>query len=771
MLSLTAALRLPETLRRSRMLLERYGIVLLLILFLFLGGLYSVVTPILEALDEVWHVAVIHHIIHERALPVQPADPAATGLWRQQGSQPPLYYLIGSLLVAAIDTNDFPDLVQYNPHASGGHPDTEGNKNILLHWPSAERFPYRGTALAVHILRLYSLVLGALTIYGIYRLARQWWPPSSLRPLAAAAMVAFNPQFVYIHSGVINDVLAITLCTWVLERASWLLGVDEPFAARRRWTWLAIGVGSGLAILSKLSSALLLPLIALLLLWLGWRQRAYVTAALHLLAITGSAAFTSGWWFWRNWQLYGDPTGLNRFIAVAGTRVGSFGVTDYLRELPGLHHSYWAVFGWFSIRGDPILYPLFLILDGVALAGVLVWAVRMWRRRSAVSVSVQRSAFLAAWFLLFIVALYFWTKPVMGTQGRLIFPAASSMAIGLVGGWSVWLPKKWRPWGLGGLVALLAAIALVAPFRYIAPAYRLPARLAPEQATDIPQQVHLRYGDWGELAGYALETPIVEPGEPLSITFYWQSLAPVTEAYDLYVHLRDADGHILGQLDTYPGWGMYPTFLWDPPEIIVDRYRIPLQATSAAPLVGRIEVGFCCNTAGQPFTAYDPEGRAVTPVIGHFKIRGTQEPVTVPDESPRFGEWIVLVDWAVDGERGDKRIAHSGESLRLNLTWVALRQPPANYSVFVHLVDNSASPLAQADGEPQQGQYPTRFWERGERIAEERALALPDTLPLDDYHILIGLYDLGSGARIPLQDAAGAVLGDAYRLPITIQLR
>jgi len=749
-----------------------------LVLYLVLGLIYSVATPIFEAADEIWHMAVVHHITHTGRLPVQPADPAETGLWRQQGSQPPLYYLVGAALTFWIDTGDLPGLVAYNPHASGGHPAVEGNKNILLHWPEAERFPYRGTALAVHLLRLYSLALGALTVYGTYCIARHLWPGQDELACLTAGLVAFNPQFIYIHAGVINDTLAICLCTWVVERLVWLLGQPAPLSRPRWRTWAWVGLGCGLALLSKLSAGFLLPLVGLAVVYLAWRERDWRPAVAPLLLAGGVALAVSGWWFARNWHLYGDLTGLSRFIPVAGARPGPFGLADFIGELDGMELSYWAVFGWFSILADQALYPAFKALHRIALLGWLFWGYRAARGLVRVErVTLARLGLLAAWLLILLVALYRWTMDVMATQGRLIFPGVSSVAVLLALGVGGWLPRRWRAGALGVLVAALAVVAAVTPFRYLAPAYRLPAAVADEAS--IPERVNLRYGDWGELVGYAVEEATLDPGEPLALTLYWRALRPIEETYDLYIHLRDAEGRLLGQLDTYPGWGMWPTHLWAPGQIVADRYRLPVAEAGALPSLGRIEVGFSAPGEAGPFPAYDPAGRQVTPIVGWFKVRGTepQEPDLAP-EAPRFaspaGPEIALARWSLGAMSEGSLVVAPGQRVTLELAWSALRQPAADYTVFVHLVGADPQPLAQADGEPQGGRYPTSWWEPGELVAEERTLEAPGDLAPGDYAVLVGLYRPADGVRLAAQlgnkEAAGVAQGDAYRLPVTLRV-
>src|ERR1043165_10006760 len=78
---------------------------ILLGVFVILSLIYCWATPPLEASDELWHFGMINYIADTGQLPVQ--HPGVKTAYEQEGSQPPLYYLIGALLVKGIDRSDF----------------------------------------------------------------------------------------------------------------------------------------------------------------------------------------------------------------------------------------------------------------------------------------------------------------------------------------------------------------------------------------------------------------------------------------------------------------------------------------------------------------------------------------------------------------------------------------------------------------------------------------------------------------------------------------
>src|ERR1041384_2872576 len=109
---------------------ERRILYLILTAYVVLASLYSVVTPIFEASDELWHYPMVKYITdHDFSLP----SPDPNQPWRQEGGQPPLYYLIAAVLTAGIDTSDMEYVRRVNPHADIGIVRPDRNANMMAH--------------------------------------------------------------------------------------------------------------------------------------------------------------------------------------------------------------------------------------------------------------------------------------------------------------------------------------------------------------------------------------------------------------------------------------------------------------------------------------------------------------------------------------------------------------------------------------------------------------------------------------------------------------
>jgi len=91
-----------------------------------------------------------------------------------------------------------------------------------------------------------------------------------------------------------------------------------------------------------------------------------------------------------------------------------------------------------------------------------------------------------------------------------------------------------------------------------------------------------------------------------------------------------------------------------------------------------------------------------------------------------------------------------GHSFTMTVYWEAQAAPDLDYTVFVHLVDEAGKSWAQSDAGPENGSAPTTSWVAGQIIVDTHTLSLPADVPAGQYTLFVGLYDVGSGGRVPL---------------------
>ena len=76
----------------------------------------------------------------------------------------------------------------------------------------------------------------------------------------------------------------------------------------------------------------------------------------------------AGWWYWRNWQLYGDPTGLAVMLEIAGRRPAAPSLATLLGEFQGFRINFWGLFGAVNVLMRPAW--IYTLLDLLTLAAV-----------------------------------------------------------------------------------------------------------------------------------------------------------------------------------------------------------------------------------------------------------------------------------------------------------------------------------------------------------------------------------------------------------------
>lgn len=288
---------------------QQRPISLLLLAYVALAVTFNVTVGVGETPDEAAHVVYIRHIIEYRALPLQFRDPAH--YVGHEAHQPPAYYALGALLTFWIDPGNY--RLQDNP-SFDITPGRVWARQRYYH-TDAEGFPYRGTVLAYHLLRAFSTVLGAITVWAVWQAARIVAPQRQAVALLAAGLTAFNPQFIFLTASVNNDNLAVAVASLML-----LAGLAAWRKPSFRLT-VVVGLLIGLAALSKYTALAAAPG-ALLALGAPYvRQRHWRALMGHLALAGGLAALVSGWWFVQNWWLHGDPLAQHIALhALAGVR-------------------------------------------------------------------------------------------------------------------------------------------------------------------------------------------------------------------------------------------------------------------------------------------------------------------------------------------------------------------------------------------------------------------------------------------------------------------
>jgi len=259
------------------------------------------------------------------------------------------------------------------------------------------------------------------------------------------------------------------------------------------------------------------------------------------------------------------------------------------------------------------------------------------------------------------------------------------------------------------------------------------------------------------------EVTVAQPAaDRLSVRLAWSAARPVAANYGITLRLLDAEERAVATLDTQPGYGFLPTSLWQPDELVSDRYFLSLpedlpagdyhllialyQVVTLEP-VGQARLGDFTLPLAAPFEAHRPSRI--------FALPSLEYPLGVD-----FGGEVRLAGY--DIEQGQ-------DALRLTLWWQALEAPKADYTVFVHLFDPATDTVvAQSDAMPRGGTYPTSWWASGEVVSETVTLPLAG-VPPGTYRLAVGLYDW-TVTRLAAVGADGERIADD-RLILPVEMR
>ncbi|MBU0703972.1 MAG: hypothetical protein KKC18_08925, partial [Chloroflexi bacterium] len=144
---------------------------------------------------------------------------------------------------------------------------------------------------------------------------------------------------------------------------------------------------------------------------------------------------------------------------------------------------------------------------------------------------------------------------------------------------------------------------------------------APERSFDLPLVQHpisATLGGQATLMGYdlsgrgAVTASLLTPGQPFTLTLYWQAEDTAETSYVAFAHLLDGAERIRAQSDRAPAAGARPTTGWLPGEIIRDTYTLTV-APDASPGWYVLEVGMYDPVSGERLCLPDGGDRILLP--------------------------------------------------------------------------------------------------------------------------------------------------------------
>ncbi|MEM9774680.1 MAG: glycosyltransferase family 39 protein [Chloroflexota bacterium] len=775
------------------------SLLIIIILFYFIVALrYALITPAFEASDELWHYPMIQHLANGNRLPVQTFDPATAGPWKQEASQPPLYYYLGAALTFWVDTSDFQEVRKLNPHVDTGIITTDGNTNLAVHKGLLN--PNRGTLLAVRIVRLFSVLLGAATVYLTYLIGREVAPNRPDISLVATGLTAFTPMFLFITGSVNNDNLAIPLASLGVLLLIRLVNFAKSAYPQMPVPWrkpvnllhenlvrrlLLIGVVTGLAVLTKQGTIGLIPLAWGSFFIVGWLSTvadhktqnqtfsdwasqigsALARSLLWFAIFFFPILLIAGWWYGRNIILYGDLLGWSAFEAVLGIRETEASIGQLWDERWGFMLSYWGLFGGLNVPMDDWIYR---IMTGVLIISVPggIWyiirkyrASRWWRQAFKWPNTYQKigtgiinlvvSRFALTVCLLFSFAIIYgliqWATRTWSSQGRLVFTAFSTLNVLFAAGLCTVFQNEYVKHVKTGILIFFAFISFYAPVWYIEPAYKLPALFengvfAFPWVSRFESEEDAIFDETILLAGAAIDAEDLEftTGEIVPIALDWKAKDFNERDWSVFVHLNDPVlGIPVAQRDMYMSQGLTPTSFMFPPRNYPSRFDVRLSNTMVAPAQLDVIVGLYDFATGERATLPNGEDHIIIGTVNVVAREGeTPNPVRV-----NFENKFELIGYQIEPRR-----VSAGDTVTVTAYWRSTARISTDYTFFGQFVGDNNTRWAAVD----LGQ-PTTTWQRGDIQEIKMEMNLQPDTPPGVYPLRLGIYSFEDGAFTNLQ--------------------
>lgn len=719
--------------------------------FVVLALSYAVAMPPFEASDEAAHFLYIHNLLETRALPlIAGRDEIAeredsVGRWSIENHQPPLYYAAGALLISWTQRNDIEAYLEPNGLIFlRGLP--QDNANKWLHSPNP---PQGDTLVALWVLRLYSLGLSTTTLFLIYRAARLFaeliGEKTEAFALTVMLLVASIPTFIAIGASVNNDNLVTLLYTAGVYQTLrlWRYGIT------RRDT-IILCLLLGMIALTKITGLTLFGVVyGTLALGVVMRRFTVRQAALIIGTTALTAAVFAGWWYIRNWSLYGDP------LAVAATSTlwgREFSVAtesgDVFAEISRIWRSFWMMMGhlhW-PVWGPAWLYTYATIISLAGVTGLLMrvalrdkssFALRSWRLVGSFFV-------LLLALLLPVLALVVGTRGVDISYGRLLFPSLVGFGPLLVVGWRR-LSGRFAPL----LIMPLAVMALLPGVRELPQAYPPLEIVETLPAEAVPVNVA---ADELTILAYETRDDVLAPGDAVRFWLYVRGANSENPA--LFATLLDpVTGQALGKTAVYPGTAPTDALTEDTIYRAPLRVRLDAAAEPLSPRAVRLQLGWQTMLD----TNYLPLTRDDLPLASLILNAGVLIDPTYTTPAPQTPVNAVFSDFdgedviVLQGYTLETPHASPGDGLNLTLNWRVLDEMQADYVVTVQLLGEADALAGQDDGDVTG--YPTSAWRMGPDVVDERTITVDAAAVPGKYRLAVGWYRLDDFARLPVRGA------------------
>lgn len=283
-------------------------------------------------------------------------------------------------------------------------------------------------------------------------------------------------------------------------------------------------------------------------------------------------------------------------------------------------------------------------------------------------------------------------------------------------------------------------------------------RAVPERE-DAPYPAHDRLdvalGRAVQIVGVHIEPASPRQASTVRLDVLWRCVSPEPGA-SLELDAVDASGATLGRFEPGDGLTAPAAAQCVPGDVVLDRRYLHV-----GPRWPAGDVSIRATLAGSSPDA-GTSARLLETLIAPLDRETTAPPLAIAVNAA-FDDGIRLL--------GIREVSADSQGGRLvSLAWQAVRPPAGSYTAFVHVLGPDGKLVAQHDGPPAKGGWPTPYWETGQVVEDDHPLPSANGAGLagsPGLSLEIGLYDPTTGKRLAILDPGAATAVDgALRIPL-----
>jgi len=352
--------------------------------------------------------------------------------------------------------------------------------------------------LQLYAVRLVSVLLAALVVVTTFLTAETLFPDDKLLAIGIPSFVVFLPAHTFMTSTVNNDHLAeffVSLLVFVLVK-SFKNGLSLSKAVAIMFLFV-------LGLLAKRTAVIAIPLIIIAVPLYAWADfsrvipsRKRLSLSIGVLSLVAVLA-VSFWNAWRpllherilefaDWAPIGYPASILFYRGNFTTLFASLTISRLVEYGQMMFETFWARFGWLTIRLDDGLYQLLALISVAAVNGLVLLTIRVAKKSAPLTLWQQKCLllfFLSVFSSIVIVGIYRialsayyitiqLSEPAL-PQGRYLFPLIIPIATLFMVGLRALVPSRYYKTSMlvciGGFIILdlVSLVGYIVPYFYL----------------------------------------------------------------------------------------------------------------------------------------------------------------------------------------------------------------------------------------------------------------------------------------------------------------